>query len=100
MRKKRNWKKECDELNIPYEVIDGEIYLWSQFRKSEHCQWGDGPDTLRQVYRTIKKIRDKCTDTLKEQDHRKERAKTRQMIHNNEEFPTGKVHYEDPWGHD
>ena len=99
---KRDWKKECDNLGIPWEVIDGEIYLWPQFRKSAEKPYGLEPYTLRQVYREIRKYEKEHLNkqSLKEQDHTKERAKTRQMIHNNEEFPTGKVHYEDPWGHD
>lgn len=99
MKRKVDWKKELDNLNIPYEIIDGKIYLWPQYRNSKGERYP--PSTLREIYQIIKKYRPRFyTNHLKEADHTSERAKTRQMIINNEDFPKGKVHDEDTWWYD
>lgn len=95
MKRKKDWKKELRNLNIDFEIHDGKICLWPQyfFGRSRYEYV-----TVKEIWRLIKGYRKNYwKKSLKYYDHIKNRARTRQMIYRNEDFPKGKVYVEDVW---
>lgn len=90
----KKWQEQLDKLNVPYEIINDEIFLYND----------DMPTTEHQVYKLIRSMKNnKYKKFVKQFSHRINRRRTSHKIQNDnyDDIPVGQqVYEENPWNWD